>query len=109
MQTAFQVPHQRRRSSRSGHSSDSRWLGIVTIMLLLLTACGPAPEPASAAATSAAASLDVPPRVEADGETLEGAYYGSDGRQVVFRGMPYAAPPVGGHLLAAQGQSGEGL
>ncbi len=39
--------------------------------------------------------MDVPPRVEADGETLEGVYFGSDGRQVAFKGVPYAAPPVG--------------
>ena len=68
-------------------------------MLLSPMACGQASEPTTAAAssTAAGASMDVPPRVEADGETLEGVYFGSDGRQVVFKGVPYAAPPVGDH------------
>ena len=68
-------------------------------VLLSAVACGQASEPTTAAAssTAAGASMDVPPRVEADGETLEGIYFSSDGRQVVFKGVPYAAPPVGDH------------
>ena len=99
MQNVRQVPHQRRRSSRSSRSSDSPWPAITAVVLLLPTACGPASEPAAVAATSTASglSMDVPRRVEADGETLEGVYFGSDGRQVVFKGVPYAAPPVGDH------------
>jgi para-nitrobenzyl esterase len=35
------------------------------------------------------------PLVEAGGEVLVGAHVGADGRMAVFRGIPYAAPPVG--------------
>ena len=36
-----------------------------------------------------------PPRVQVEGETLEGTYFGETTAEVVFKGIPYAAPPVG--------------
>jgi len=36
-----------------------------------------------------------PPRIEVEGETLEGAYFGKTTADVVFKGIPYATPPVG--------------
>ncbi|PWB68239.1 MAG: hypothetical protein C3F15_16815 [Holophagae bacterium] len=45
-------------------------------------------------ACSTTATLDAP-MVEADGERLLGAFVGGGPAEVVFRGIPYAAPPVG--------------
>ncbi len=39
--------------------------------------------------------MDAPPRAQVDGETLEGGYFGSTANQVVFKGLPFAAPPTG--------------
>ena len=36
-----------------------------------------------------------PPRTDVEGETLEGAYFGETTAEVVFKGIPYAAPPAG--------------
>jgi len=36
-----------------------------------------------------------PPRVQVEDETLEGAYFGETTTEVVFMGIPYAAPPLG--------------
>jgi len=38
-----------------------------------------------------------PPRVTVAGEVLEGTFFGESRHQAVFKGIPYAAPPVG-HL-----------
>ncbi len=50
---------------------------------LMLTACVPE------------AVISDPLVVTTDGETLRGAWIGEEGGVVVFRGVPYAAPPVG--------------
>lgn len=36
-----------------------------------------------------------PPRLEADGTVYEGSYFGADRAGAVFKGIPYAAPPIG--------------
>ena len=95
IQKARQAPYQCRHASLSGHSSRKPWMAIAAAMWWLLMACGPVSEPAAVGAGFTAASINLPPRVEADGETLEGHHFGSNGRQVVFKGVPYAAPPVG--------------
>jgi para-nitrobenzyl esterase len=38
---------------------------------------------------------DAPPRVRIDGGMLEGSYLGADSALSVFKGIPFAAPPVG--------------
>ena len=43
---------------------------------------------------SAASAQSAPPRVTADGETLEGGSFGAP-NEAVFKGIPYAAAPVG--------------
>ncbi|HQP43893.1 MAG TPA: carboxylesterase family protein, partial [Thermoanaerobaculales bacterium] len=45
-------------------------------------------------ACSPTATLDAP-TVVADGEVLLGAFIGDGTAEAVFRGIPYAAPPVG--------------
>ncbi len=75
------------------------WLSVaaVALALALPVACGPASPAAAEGEGSVATSVSIatPPRVEADGETLEGDYFGSDASQAVFKGIPYALPPIG--------------
>ncbi len=71
------------------------WVAIVVGMLVASTACVPASQSADATGVGSAASMDAPPRVQADGESLEGGYFSSDGSQVVFKGIPFAEAPVG--------------
>ena len=49
----------------------------------------------TAAPVSPQASAPAAPTVVANGEHLVGAYVGADSSVSVFRGIPYAAPPVG--------------
>ncbi|MEE9231583.1 MAG: carboxylesterase family protein [Acidobacteriota bacterium] len=53
------------------------------LVAFTLPGCSPAQSPRPA------------PRAEIDGERLEGAYFGSGTNEVVFKGIPYAAPPLG--------------
>ena len=52
-------------------------------ILVAAPTCAPVPEQASA------------PRVTVEGEVLEGNFFGDGRSDVVFKGIPYAAPPVG--------------
>ena len=36
-----------------------------------------------------------PPRAEVNGEILEGKVFGEAPQEVVFKGIPFAAPPIG--------------
>jgi len=54
--------------------------GLSLALLILLSACS---------------ERVPPPVVEANGETLEGLWVGEDGNVAAFRGVPFAAPPVG--------------
>ncbi|MCP4663684.1 MAG: carboxylesterase family protein [bacterium] len=67
------------RPSRAARTAAAAALALVT----LVTACGPSIE-----------QHPGPPRVSVDGEQLEGAYFGGPA-EVVFKGIPYAAAPVG--------------
>jgi len=46
-------------------------------------------------AESAAGAMQQAPRVEANGESLQGVYAESLPTVAVFKGIPFAAPPVG--------------
>ena len=69
---------------RSGRVSRSR---PVLGLLLLLAACASPEVPADSAAGS--------PVVSAEGESLQGEWVGIDSSVAVFKGIPYASPPVG--------------
>lgn len=73
---------------RCGKASEGR-LAPAVALILLVTAC--ATEPAEVPADSGAA----PAVVTTDGETLLGAIVAGDPAVAVFKGIPYAAPPVG--------------
>ena len=70
-------------------------MGLFIATLVAVTACSPSSQPMDVAGVEPAASMDRPPQVQADGETLEGGYFGSTANQVVFKGIPFAAPPKG--------------
>jgi para-nitrobenzyl esterase len=59
-------------------------LTCLLVVCLLVVVCGCRPQGAPA-----------PPTVEVDGEVLQGAFFGDAPDDVVFKGIPYAAPPVG--------------
>ena len=59
-----------------------RWAVAAAVLVLGSLACTPPAPP-------------TPPTVVADGEHLVGAYIGSGSTEAVFKGIPYAAPPVG--------------
>lgn len=67
---------------RSGRAS-SRLLQLSLLPVVMAGACSPASEPA-------------PPQVVANGETLQGLLLETSPPVAVFKGIPYAAPPVGG-------------
>ena len=75
----------RRTNERCERFSDSagRLCQTVLLILLLASIAGCAKAPVEA------------PVVEAGGEVLVGVRVGADGEMAVFRGIPYAAPPVG--------------
>ena len=76
---------ERRHSSKSGilcgRASRSR-LGLIVGLAVLLAACGSDSDPSA-------------PWVRANGETLQGRSVETDPPVAVFKGIPYAAPPVG--------------
>jgi len=74
-----------RRLSRSGTlcgRASRRRLALILGSIALLAACGTESEPG-------------PPTVIAGGETLQGVYLNTYPPAAVFKGIPYAAPPVG--------------
>jgi len=62
-------------------------VGSATMLVLGIVACG-TNQPASTEGAP-------PPRVSVGQETLEGAFTGETTSEIVFKGVPYAAPPVG--------------
>jgi para-nitrobenzyl esterase len=62
-------------------------LGSIALLTLFIAACG-AEQPTSSDGAP-------PPKVTVDTEILEGTYMGPTTSEVVFKGIPYAAPPVG--------------
>ena len=76
---------ERQRLSRSGipcGRASRRQLALILGSIALLAACGTKSEPG-------------PPTVSADGETLQGVSLDTHPSVAVFKGIPYAAPPVG--------------
>ena len=75
----------RQPSSRSGIPCgrvSRRRLGLVVGLAALLAACGSESDPG-------------PPLVTANGETLQGRFFETSPPVAFFKGIPYAAPPVG--------------
>ena len=69
------------------HMSMLRRIGSLSVLIFATVACG-SNQPASSEGAP-------PPQVSAENETLEGSYFGATTSEVVFKGIPYAAPPVG--------------
>ena len=72
----------RRGHNRLSRLTHGRSAVVATALALVSAACSTTTSPA-------------PPTVVAEGERLAGAFVGTGGTVAVFRGIPYAAPPVG--------------
>ena len=81
----------RQRSWRSGNlcgKVSRQHLALAIGLILTLAACGSEEVPAD--------SVAAPPVVSVGGEMLQGEWLGVGSPVVAFKGIPYAAPPVGG-------------
>ena len=79
------------RNSRPSAQRLPDWRSVAGAALVIgSVACSTAAPPVSPQASAPAA-----PTVVANGEQLVGAYVGKGAAEAVFRGIPYAAPPVG--------------
>lgn len=67
------------------HSLHMFTAAVTAVLVLVSLACSTTAPPAPPA----------PPTVVANGEHLVGAFVGTGSAEAVFRGIPYAAPPVG--------------
>lgn len=74
-------------------TSAPRRLAALFLAFLLASCSGPAADPA-----------ELGPRVEVTGGAIEGEYTGSDREVLAYRGVPYAAPPVGERRWRPPGQ-----